>query len=292
MQGKIIRGIGGFYYVDTDLPGVVECKAKGIFRNKKVKPLVGDNVEVKILDREKMLGSIEKILPRKNSIIRPAVANVDQAVVIFSASVPKPNLNLLDRFLLMMQTQGIATVICFNKKDDADEKYLAELADNYRGCGSRIFMTSTFTGEGIKEFGECLKNKTSVLAGPSGVGKSSIINRLFPEAGMEIGEISEKIKRGKHTTRHSELITIDDNSYIMDTPGFSSLYVNEFEKEELKYYFREFAPYEGQCRFNGCDHVHEPGCAVKDAVEEGKIHKIRYEDYLEMYQELKNKKRY
>ena len=194
MQGKIIRGIGGFYYVDTDLPGVVECKAKGIFRNKKVKPLVGDNVEVKILDREKMLGSIEKILPRKNSIIRPAVANVDQAVVIFSASVPKPNLNLLDRFLLMMQTQGIATVICFNKKDDADEKYLAELADNYRGCGSRIFMTSTFTGEGIKEFGECLKNKTSVLAGPSGVGKSSIINRLFPEAGMEIGEISEKIK--------------------------------------------------------------------------------------------------
>ena len=164
MQGKIIRGIGGFYYVDTDLPGVVECKAKGIFRNKKVKPLVGDNVEVKILDREKMLGSIEKILPRKNSIIRPAVANVDQAVVIFSASVPKPNLNLLDRFLLMMQTQGIATVICFNKKDDADEKYLAELADNYRGCGSRIFMTSTFTGEGIKEFGECLKNKTSVLA--------------------------------------------------------------------------------------------------------------------------------
>ena len=292
MQGKIIRGIGGFYYVDTDLPGVVECKAKGIFRNKKVKPLVGDNVEVKILDREKMLGSIEKILPRKNSIIRPAVANVDQAVVIFSASVPKPNLNLLDRFLLMMQTQGIATVICFNKKDDADEKYLAELADNYRGCGSRIFMTSTFTGEGIKEFGECLKNKTSVLAGPSGVGKSSIINRLFPEAGMEIGEISEKIKRGKHTTRHSELFSLGDGIYIMDTPGFTSMNLPELEKEDLRFYFPEFEPLEGSCRFNGCVHMNEPDCAVKAAVSDGKIHKMRYESYTTMYQELKEQKKY
>ena len=194
MQGKIIRGIGGFYYVHIDSIGIVECKAKGIFRNKKVKPLVGDNVEVEILDKEKLLGSIENILPRKNTIIRPAAANVDQAIVIFSASVPKPNLNLLDRFLLMMKTQGIATVICFNKKDDAEEEYLEELADNYRKCGSRIFMTSTVTGEGIKEFGECLRGKTSVLAGPSGVGKSSLINVLFPKADMEIGEISEKIK--------------------------------------------------------------------------------------------------
>ena len=292
MQGKIIRGIGGFYYVDTDLPGVVECKAKGIFRNKKVKPLVGDNVEVKILDRERMLGSIEKILPRKNSIIRPAVANVDQAVVIFSASVPKPNLNLLDRFLLMMQTQGIATVICFNKKDDADEKYLAELADNYRGCGSRIFMTSTFTGEGIKEFGECLKNKTSVLAGPSGVGKSSIINRLFPEAGMEIGEISEKIKRGKHTTRHSELFSLGDGIYIMDTPGFTSFEILEAEEDNLKAYYPEFEPYAGSCRYDNCRHIKEPGCTVQKAVSDGRIHPKRYDSYVSNMEEIRKRKKY
>lgn len=290
MQGKIIRGIGGFYYVDTDLPGVVECKAKGIFRNKKVKPLVGDNVEVKILDREKMLGSIEKILPRKNSIIRPAVANVDQAVVIFSASVPKPNLNLLDRFLLMMQTQGIATVICFNKKDDADEKYLAELAIIIVGA-QPVFMTTHLQAKN-QEFGECLKNKTSVLAGPSGVGKSSIINRLFPEAGMEIGEISEKIKRGKHTTRHSELFSLGDGIYIMDTPGFTSLGLPNLEKEELRDYYPEFEEYKNSCKFLGCVHIHEPQCSVKIALDEGRIPKGRYDNYRQFFDEISNKRKY
>lgn len=292
MQGKIIRGIGGFYYVHINSLGILECKAKGIFRNKKVKPLVGDNVEVEILDRKKMLGSIEKILPRKNSIIRPAVANVDQAIVIFAASVPKPNLNLLDRFLLMMHKQGISTIICFNKKDDAEKKYLDELAENYRKCGSKVYMTSTVTSEGIKEFGECLKAKTSVLAGPSGVGKSSLINRLFPKADMAIGEISEKIKRGKHTTRHSELFSLGDGTYIMDTPGFTSLGLPEMEKEELRDYYPEFEEYKNSCKFLGCVHIHEPQCGVKMALESGKIPKGRYDNYRQFFDEISNKRKY
>ena len=292
MQGKIIRGIGGFYYVDTDLPGVVECKAKGIFRNKKVKPLVGDNVEVKILDREKMLGSIEKILPRKNSIIRPAVANVDQAVVIFSASVPKPNLNLLDRFLLMMQTQGIATVICFNKKDLASEEETRTLCEIYRNCGYQVILSSALEKEGLDEIHRILKGKTTVVAGPSGVGKSSLTNLLQGEVQMETGEISRKLKRGRHTTRHSQVIPVGEDTFLMDTPGFSSLYLMNMEEQDLKNYFPEFRKYEDTCRFQGCRHIHEPGCRVKEALENGEISRLRYEDYLSLYEELKEKRRY
>ena len=205
---------------------------------------------------------------------------------------PKPHFNLLDRFLIMMESKDIPVVLCFNKKDIAGQHELAELEEVYRVCGYPLLLISAKEQENIEQVRAVLKGKTTAVAGPSGVGKSSLINLLQSEIQMETGSISKKIARGKHTTRHSELIAVDEDSYIMDTPGFSSLYVNEFEKEELKYYFREFAPYEGQCRFNGCDHVHEPGCAVKEAVEGGKIHCIRYEDYLEMYRELKDKKRY
>ena len=292
MQGKIIKGIAGFYYVYGEDEVLYECKAKGIFRKDNQKPLVGDNVEITILDQQEQTGNLIRILPRKNSLIRPAVANVDQAFVIFALENPKPNFMLLDRFLIMMEQAEVPAVICFNKKDDADEKYLAELADNYRGCGSRIFMTSTFTGEGIKEFGECLKNKTSVLAGPSGVGKSSIINRLFPEAGMEIGEISEKIKRGKHTTRHSELFSLGDGIYIMDTPGFTSLGLPNLEKEELRDYYPEFEEYKNSCKFLGCVHIHEPQCSVKIALDEGRIPKGRYDNYRQFFDEISNKRKY
>ena len=292
MQGKIITGIAGFYYVHVVESGIYECKAKGVFRKEKVKPLVGDDVEIEILDEEEKTGNIVRILPRRNELIRPAVANVDQALVVFAVTEPKPHFNLLDRFLVMMESKEIPVVLCFNKKDIASQPELKELQEIYSACGYRVIFTSALNEENIGTVKEVLLGKTTVIAGPSGVGKSSLINLLQTEIRMETGSISKKIARGKHTTRHSELITIDGNSYIMDTPGFSSLYVNDFEKGELKYYIREFAPYEGKCRFNGCDHVHEPGCAVKAAVEHGEIHTVRYEDYLEMYQELQEKKRY
>ena len=292
MQGKIIKGIAGFYYVNVVESGVYECKAKGVFRKEKIKPLVGDNVRIEILDEENKTGNIVEIFPRKNELIRPAVANIDQALVVFAVTKPTPHFNLLDRFLVMMERKEISVVLCFNKKDIATSPEIAELEAIYEKCGYPIVFTSALEQENIEEIRRLLLKKTTAIAGPSGVGKSSLINLLQNQVQMETGTISRKIERGKHTTRHSELIAVDADSYIMDTPGFSSLYVNDFEKEELKYYFREFASYEGQCRFQGCDHVHEPGCAVKEALEEGKIHPVRYKNYLEMYTELKEKKRY
>lgn len=292
MQGKIIKGIAGFYYVNVVESGVYECKAKGVFRKEKIKPLVGDNVRIEILDEENKTGNIVEIFPRKNELIRPAVANIDQALVVFAVTKPTPHFNLLDRFLVMMERKEIPVVLCFNKKDIATSPEIAELEAIYEKCGYPIVFTSALEQENIEGIRRLLLKKTTAIAGPSGVGKSSLINLLQNQVQMETGTISRKIERGKHTTRHSELIAVDADSYIMDTPGFSSLYVNDFEKEELKYYFREFASYEGQCRFQGCDHVHEPGCAVKEALEEGKIHPVRYKNYLEMYTELKEKKRY
>lgn len=292
MQGKIIKGIAGFYYVHVVESGIYECKAKGAFRREKKKPLVGDNVEIDILNHEERLGNIVEILSRKNELIRPAVANVDQALVVFAITKPKPHFNLLDRFLVMMESKEIPVILCFNKKDIAENPEIEALKEIYEGCGYPLIFTSALKEQEICEVREVLKGRTTVVAGPSGVGKSSLINLLQTGIHMETGAISSKIDRGKHTTRHSELITINRDSYIMDTPGFSSLYTNEFEKEELREFFPEFRYYEGECRFHGCGHVHEPGCAVKEAVEQGRIHNVRYENYLEMYKELQERRRY
>ena len=292
MQGKIVKGIAGFYYVHVVESGLYECQAKGIFRKEKLKPLVGDMVEIDILDETEKKGNIVKILERKNELIRPAVANIDQALVVFAVTKPKPHFNLLDRFLIMMESKDIPVILCFNKKDIATEPEIQELKEIYAACGYQMIFTSALEEDNVDEVKQLLRGKTTAIAGPSGVGKSSLINIFQPDAKMETGSISEKIERGRHTTRHSELIWIEENTYIMDTPGFSSLYTNEFEKEELKYYFREFEQYEGQCKFLGCDHIHEPGCRVKQALEEGGIHPVRYQNYLEMYQELKDKRRY
>lgn len=292
MQGKIIKGIAGFYYVQAAGSGIYECKAKGIFRKEKQKPLVGDNVELSVLDETEHLGNIDRILPRKNELIRPAVANIDQALVIFAGAKPKPNLNLLDRFLVSMEMQGVSSVICFNKQDVISEEEKAHLQNIYEKCGCRVIFTSALLEEGLEEIRAILKDKTTAVAGPSGVGKSSLVNLLAPQAQMETGEISAKIDRGRHTTRHSEIFWVEGSTFICDTPGFSSLAVWNMEKEELKDCFPEFAAYAKDCRFQGCTHTHEPGCGVKEALAQAQISRERYENYAEMYNELKQKRKY
>lgn len=292
MQGKIIKGIAGFYYIYAEDGNVYECKAKGIFRKDNFKPLVGDNVEITVLNEEEKEGSVTSILPRRNSLIRPAVANVDQAFLIFAMENPKPNFLLLDRFLIMMKQQEIPAVICFNKKDVGEKEEMEKLYEIYTGCGYRVVLSSTYEGEGMDEIHEILKGKTTVVAGPSGVGKSSITNCMQGEVQMETGEISKKLKRGKHTTRHSQVIPVEKNTFLVDTPGFSSLYLTDMKEEKLRDYFPEFVMYEPQCRFQGCMHIHEPGCAVKKALSEGKISQQRYDNYLALYEKLKEKRRY
>lgn len=290
MQGKIIKGIAGFYYVHVKGFGVYECKAKGNFRNKKLKPLVGDMVEISVLDEEKKLGNMIDILPRENELIRPAVANIHQAMVVFAIAEPEPNLNLMDRFLVMMERNGIATIICFNKIDLVREEILLRYRDIYVKAGYHVIFTSTRTQSGIEEVTRLLKGKTTAFAGPSGVGKSSLLNALIPEAHSQTGEISEKIKRGKHTTRHTEIFHVEENTYLMDTPGFSSLYAGDFPCEDLKWYFPEFEKYHAACRFKGCMHLKEPDCRVKQAVTMGEISESRYKNYGLLMEELKNKR--
>lgn len=290
MRGRIIKGIAGFYYVHCG-DRIYECKAKGVFRKDNHKPLVGDWVEMDVLDEGEALGNISALLPRDSELIRPAVANVDQALVIFAIAKPRPNFNLLDRFLVMMGQQGIRSIVCFNKLDMDQEGLGREYQELYGGCGYRTLTVSARLGCGIEELKEMLAGHTTAVAGPSGVGKSSIINCLQSGTVMETGEISAKIERGKHTTRHSELIAIGEGSYILDTPGFSSLGLFDLEKERLAGFYPEFAAHERYCRFGGCAHIGEKDCGVKSAVEEGAVSRMRYENYRLLYEELKGMER-
>ncbi len=293
MTGKIIKGIAGFYYVHNGRDRVYACRAKGIFRNRGIKPVVGDDVAFTVLDEEALEGNIDQILPRRNVLVRPASANVDQALVVFAIARPEPNLNLLDRFLIMMEAQEIPVTICFNKIDLAHEGKREEYESIYKGAGYPVMFVSVLHDSGVEQLRGFLRGKTTILAGPSGVGKSSLTNLLQPEASMETGAISEKIQRGKHTTRHAELFCVEEDTYLMDTPGFSSMYLEEIEANQLKYYFPDFEAFEPECRFGtDCVHIGEPDCGVKAALLRGAVSQSRYDNYGLLYQELKNRKKY
>lgn len=292
IKGKIIKGIGGFYYIHDGIGTVYECRAKGKFRNQKLKPLVGDDVEMDIIDTEKRTGNVSRILPRQNDLIRPAVANVDQALLVFSVTSPEPNFNLMDRFLIMMEQQGLPVILCFNKTDLATEEEINKCLDIYRHAGYPVEQISVAKEEGLERIRDLLRGKTTVLAGPSGVGKSSLMNYLNPSASMETGEISQKIQRGKHTTRHSELFYLEPGTFLMDTPGFTSLSVFTTEEREIRDWYPEFRNHMDGCRFLDCVHVGEKDCGVKEAVNSGEISQIRYENYLQIYQEVKNTRKY
>ncbi|MCR5778634.1 MAG: ribosome small subunit-dependent GTPase A [Lachnospiraceae bacterium] len=293
MQGRILKGIAGFYYIQPEnSEDIYECKAKGIFRKRQQKPLVGDLVEIEVIDSENLKGNIVKLCPRKNSLIRPAVANVDQAVVIFAMKRPDPLFTLLDSFLIMMRMAGLPVVLVFNKEDLADESEKEEFRKVYAGADVKILFTSAAKGIGVDEVRDVLRGKVSTVAGPSGAGKSTLINMLCGSERMETGAVSEKIGRGKQTTRHTELLEIESNSFIMDTPGFSSLELPEMEKEDLEQYYPEFDRYRGNCYFKRCVHIHEPGCSVRDALEEGDINIKRYESYKSLYETLDGRRRY
>lgn len=284
--GKIMKGVGGLYEVYVEDLGPVTCRAKGILRYNDIKPLIGDNVKLKVLDEKERTGNLTEVLPRRNALIRPAVANVDQAMVVFAVKEPEPHLNLLDRFLLLMAKENLPVVICFNKTDQAGGDELSHFRKIYEKSGAKVLFAQANNPDTMDEVYAELLGKTTVLAGPSGVGKSTIMNFAQPEAAMETGELSEKIRRGKNTTRHAQLNYVTRETYLCDTPGFSSLFLPEIEPEVLRLLYNEFKPYEEQCRFPDCVHRKEPGCAVKEAVEKGDIAKERYENYLLLYEEL------
>ncbi len=290
MQGRIVKGIAGFYDVYVEGRGTYVCKAKGIFRKDNRKPLVGDYVTVESISEQDMEGSITGIMPRQNELIRPQVANVDQTLLIFALKSPLPNYLLLDKLILQYLQQNVPILLCFNKEDLVDEADGEKVRQMYAKSGCEVLFTSAVNGEGIDRVVSLLKGKTTSVAGPSGVGKSSLINCMQSNRQMETGEISAKLLRGRHTTRHSEIIPVGDETYIMDTPGFTSYDVTGMLPEQLQDYYEEFKPYT-DCRFQPCSHIHEPDCSVKRAVEAGEIPEERYEHYMQIYRELEESNR-
>ncbi|MDK2809892.1 MAG: ribosome biosis GTPase / thiamine phosphate phosphatase [Petroclostridium sp.] len=288
-RGIILKGIGGFYYVKTE-KGIVECKARGKLRKDDVVPMAGDYVEVQLSQHDEAKGSIENIFPRTNSLIRPPVANVEQLIIVVAVCCPDPNLLLLDKFIIAAESKKLDIVICLNKIDlDKNDAYI-DIYNAYLNAGYKVICTSTHTCQGIDELRGILKGKVTVFAGASGVGKSSLLNAVDSRFKLQTGEMSKKIERGKHTTRHVELLELEDGSYVVDTPGFSSFDLLDIKAKELDCLFKEFREYVSLCKFRGCSHTSEPGCAIIEAVNQKKICGSRYQNYLQFYNQLKNVK--
>lgn len=287
-RGRIIRGVGGLYYIAA-YGNVYECSPRGKFRKNKITPTVGDYVEFTILDEENKKGALNTIEKRKNRLLRPRVANIDTAVITFAAKSPNINMDMLDRFLILAEHENIENVvICINKSDLVGEAEKQEILNIY-GSVYKVIFTSAYDKTGIEDIKNAIEGGVAVFAGPSGVGKSSIINELIPSSNRQTGEISRKIERGKHTTRQVELIEMDKDTYIVDSPGFTSLSLDFLDINDLAHYFREFEPYLGKCYFNDCNHINEPDCAIKNEINKT-IAKSRYERYTILYNELKQKR--
>ncbi len=286
-NGLIVKGIGGFYYVEA-AGTIFECKARGIFRKNKITPFVGDHVTISL--EEDGTGSIEEILPRRNFLIRPPVSNIDQLVIVVSVCDPVPSTLIIDKTIAAAEDKGIEPILVISKSDLQDAEWLRQI---YAKTGIPYYSISSATGEGVGEIRELLRGKITAFTGNSGVGKSSLLNCIDDNLHLPTGEISQKLGRGRHTTRQVELIKLPGEAYVADTPGFSSIQMERYDmvnKENLQYCFREFAPYLNQCKFSSCAHICEKGCAVIQAVDEGIISTSRHKNYVTMYNEVKDVK--
>ncbi|MDX5476257.1 MAG: ribosome small subunit-dependent GTPase A [Bacillaceae bacterium] len=287
-EGKIVKALSGFYYVLTSDGEVTQCRGRGVFRKNKVTPLVGDIVQFQAENQKE--GYILEVLDRKNELVRPPIANIDQAILVFSAVEPNFSTVLLDRFLVLIESKGIEPIICISKMDlIEDDEEIASFAQYYREVGYTVILTSIKEPNELEIILPYLTDKVSVIAGQSGVGKSSLLNSLRPDLDLKTNDISSHLGRGKHTTRHVELLKIN-NGYVADTPGFSSLEFQEIEADELKDYFPEFVKLSDECKFRGCTHIKEPKCAVKTALDMGEITSFRYEHYVSFLEEIKDRK--
>ncbi len=287
IEGIIIKGIGGFYYVDTQV-GLIECRARGVFRKNKIKPLVGDYVLIRITKEDEKTGYIEEIKERKNEVKRPAVANIDQLVIVFSVKNPNPNFLLLDKLIIASEVNLLEPVICFNKIDLVDDEECIKYKDMYKNTGYDMIFTSKYNEESINQLRKILENKTTVFSGPSGVGKSSLMNAVQPNFSLKTGEISEKLKRGKHTTRHAEIMKLDFGGWVVDTPGFSSYNLENIDYHDLYNYFKDIKKFSNHCKYRTCLHYKEPDCSVKDALNNELISYNRYNNYIKLLEEIKN----
>ncbi|MBU5335196.1 ribosome small subunit-dependent GTPase A [Intestinibacter bartlettii] len=291
IEGRIIKGIGGFYYVDTE-SGLYECRARGIFRKNKITPLVGDFVKISIVDEENKKGVVEEIAERETELVRPPIANVNKALIVFAVKNPTPHLSLLDRFIVLAERENLEIVIILTKIDLDDDNTFEKIKSIYEPCGYKVIGVSNLEKKNIDKVKEELKDNTVVFAGPSGVGKSSLLNEIDSNFQLKTGDVSDKIKRGKHTTRHAELFELEFGGMVADTPGFSSLTLDDIEDIDLKDYFIEFEDFNDECKFGSrCIHQNEPRCAVKEAVENGDIPKERYDSYIQLLNEIRQGKR-